>query len=108
MTGTNNKFITSQSFLSSDIIPTSSKEKENDKLLYTVRSLVMVRATSCQRKGLIPGEFPAFVWTKTANKKKKKKKKNGGRKEHLQPFLFRLDSRHTVDSRVEGHDFPPT
>ncbi|KOX79961.1 hypothetical protein WN51_06373 [Melipona quadrifasciata] len=26
-----------------DIIPTSSKEKENDELLYTVRSLVMVR-----------------------------------------------------------------
>ena len=26
-----------------DIIPTSSKEKESDELLYTVQSLVMVR-----------------------------------------------------------------
>ena len=35
MDKTNNKFITSQSFLSSGI-PTSSKEKESDELLYTV------------------------------------------------------------------------
>ena len=47
---TNDKFVTSWSFLSSDITPTSSKENESDELLYTVRSLVMVRATSCQRK----------------------------------------------------------
>ena len=33
---TDDKFITFQSFPSSDIIPTSSKEKENDELLYTV------------------------------------------------------------------------
>ena len=33
---TNNKFITYQQFLSSDIIPTSSKEKESDELLYMV------------------------------------------------------------------------
>ena len=33
---TNDKFITYWSFLSSDIIPTSSKEKESDELLYTV------------------------------------------------------------------------
>ena len=39
----NNKFITSRSFLSSDIIPTSSKGKESDESLHTVRSLVMVR-----------------------------------------------------------------
>ena len=38
---TNNKFISSWSFLSTDVVPTSSKEKENDEL-YT-RSLVMVR-----------------------------------------------------------------
>ena len=30
-------------FSSSDIVPTSSKEKESDELLYMVRSLVMVR-----------------------------------------------------------------
>ena len=33
---TNNKFISSESFLSSDVIPTNSKEKESDELLYTV------------------------------------------------------------------------
>ena len=32
----NNKFITSRSFLSSDIVPTSSEAKESDGLLYTV------------------------------------------------------------------------
>ena len=31
---------------------TSSKEKESDELSCTVRSLVMVRATSCQREGI--------------------------------------------------------
>ena len=30
-------------FLSSDIVPTRSNEKESDELLCTVRSLVMVR-----------------------------------------------------------------
>ena len=47
---TNDKFINSWSFLSSDIIPTSSKEKESDELLYTIRSLVMVRepAAKCE------------------------------------------------------------
>ena len=31
---TNDKFITSWSFLSSDVMPTSSKEKESDELLF--------------------------------------------------------------------------
>ena len=34
------------------IVPTSSKGKESDELVYTVRSLVMVRGTSCQRTAL--------------------------------------------------------
>ena len=50
---TNDKFIASSKFLSSGIIPTSPEETENDELLYTIRSLVMVREISCQRKGLI-------------------------------------------------------
>ena len=47
---TNDKFIASSKFLSSGIIPTSPEETENDELLYTIRSLVMVGETSCQRK----------------------------------------------------------
>ena len=41
----------------------SSKEKESDELLYTVRSLVMVARTSCQRKGLINKRqsYPSFI-----------------------------------------------
>ena len=37
-------------FCPATIVPTSSEGKESDELLYTVRSLVMVRAY--QRKGL--------------------------------------------------------
>ena len=33
-------------------VSTGSKERESDELLYTVRSLVMVRATSCQAQGV--------------------------------------------------------
>ena len=43
---TNDKFITSQQFLSSDIIWYRRARKESDELLYTVRSLVMVRNQS--------------------------------------------------------------
>ena len=31
-------------FYLGDIVPTSSKEEESDELLYTIRSLVMVRS----------------------------------------------------------------
>ena len=41
---TNDKFITSRSFLSSRIIPMSRVRKASDELLYTIRSLVTVRA----------------------------------------------------------------
>ena len=35
-----------------DIVPTSSEENESDESSHTVRSLVMVRATSCQCRDL--------------------------------------------------------
>ena len=45
--------MTSLLFLDSDVIPTSSKGKGSDGPLYTVRSLVMVRAISCQRNCVV-------------------------------------------------------
>ena len=47
---TGNKFITSESFLSSDIMPTSLKRKRRT-LLYTVWSLVMVRNRLSEASG---------------------------------------------------------
>ena len=48
---TNNQFITSQSFLSSDITPTSFK-KESDESLYTVWLLVTVRKLQARGRSL--------------------------------------------------------
>ena len=63
---TNNQFITSQSFLSSDVIATCSKRERNE-LLYTVRSLVMVRNQSptqaAKRRSLRGRIFVTFtIW----------------------------------------------
>ena len=38
-------------FYPASIIPTSSEEKENDELSYTVRSLVMVREPVASARG---------------------------------------------------------
>ena len=49
---TNNKFITSQSFLSSDITPTSSKGKESDEFIVYGSVTRYGPQTSCRRERL--------------------------------------------------------
>ena len=61
---TSNKFITSQSFLSSDIIPTSSKENDSDELLYTDSVTRYGPRTTCQRQGLKPRDFRKYDFEK--------------------------------------------